>query len=71
MNALESAIKEVGSAAALAGTLNITAQAVGLWRRAGKPPAERCLAIQQLTDGRITCHDLRPDVFPEPEEVSA
>lgn len=35
------------------------------WLR-NKVPPEHCLAIERATGGAVTCHDLRPDVFPEP-----
>lgn len=28
-------------------------------------PSERCLAIEEVTDGEVTRYDLRPDVFGE------
>ena len=37
----------------------ISAQAVHKWKQV---PAERCPAIEQATNGAVTCEDLRPDV---------
>ncbi len=36
---------------------------------AGRVPAERVLAIEAATHGKVTRYDLRPDVFgPAPDE---
>jgi len=61
--ALKRAIKIIGNENALADLLKISRQAVNKWDRA---PAGKAYAIQKLTDGKVTCHDLRPDVFPPP-----
>lgn len=42
----------------------ITPQAVSLWCRTGRVPAERVLDIERLTEGRVTRHELRPDLYP-------
>ena len=35
-------------------------------------PGPRCRDIERATDGAVTVHDLRPDIFgPPPEEASA
>ncbi len=59
---LQVAIAAAGGAGALAKTLGITSQAVSQWDRA---PTERVLDIVRACDGVVTCHDLRPDKFPE------
>lgn len=40
-------------------------QAVTRWRKTGRVPAVHCRLIEQATGGRMTCHELRPDVFGE------
>ena len=63
ITALQKAISIVGSATALAHHLNITKGAVSQWKDEGrKVPAEYCPAIDRLTNGAVTCEDLRPDV---------
>jgi DNA-binding transcriptional regulator YdaS (Cro superfamily) len=42
-------------------------QAVTRWLRTGRVPAHHCLTIERATGGKVTCHDLRPDVFAEPD----
>ena len=60
-DALERAITQVGGVAALARAINVTPQAVSQWDRV---PAERALAVEKATDGKISRHDLRPDIYP-------
>src|SRR3954463_2924543 len=60
-DALERAITQVGGVAALARAINVTPQAVSQWDRV---PAERALAVEKATEGRISRHDLRPVLSP-------
>lgn len=69
MNPLDRAITHVGGVTALAEQLGVRQSAVSNWRKRGdrpRVPAERCIAIEQATDGAVTRYDLRPDVFGEP-----
>jgi len=59
--ALARAINEVGGTAALARAINVTPQAISQWDRV---PAERALAVEQATGGKVTRHELRPDLYP-------
>jgi pyruvate,orthophosphate dikinase len=59
--ALEKAITEAGGTAALARAINVTPQAISQWDRV---PAERALAVEQATGGKVTRHQLRPDLYP-------
>ncbi len=67
-DALERAITQVGGVAALARAINVTPQAVSQWDRV---PAERALAVEKATDGKISRHDLRPDLYPSIQDASA
>ncbi len=60
---LRKALQLVGTAN-LARQLGIRSQAVSQWRRV---PAERVLAVEQATGGRVTRHELRPDLYPDDE----
>ena len=60
-NALERAITEAGGTAALARTINVTPQAISQWDRV---PAERAVAVEQATGGKVTRQELRPDLYP-------
>ena len=66
MNSLNLAIKKAGGMKPLAALLGVRYQAIQAWRALGRPPAERCLAIERLTG--ISRYDLRPDIYgPAPE----
>lgn len=62
MNAVSEATKIVGSRAKLARQLGVSGEAVRKWE-INRPPAERCRAIERATQGAVTVHDLRPDLF--------
>jgi DNA-binding transcriptional regulator YdaS (Cro superfamily) len=46
----------------------VSAQAVGLWVKSKKVPADRVLAIEAASG--VSRHDLRPDIYPR-EEAAA
>lgn len=68
MNPLSKAIEIVGGQAALARLVGVTVQAVNQWVRKGRVPAERVIAIERATNGKIARHALRPDIYP-PEDI--
>lgn len=60
---IDRAARELGSQRALADALGVTKAAVWQWKDPDrKTPAEHCPAIEQLTHGKVTCEELRPDV---------
>lgn len=60
---IEKACRILGSQAALAAVLKVTAPTVNQWIIGKRPiPAERCPAIERATEGAVRCEDLRPDV---------
>lgn len=63
-SAIRRACRLVGGLTALAQKLNVTAQAVHQWVQKGRVPAERARQIEAATEGRVTCHELRPDLYP-------
>lgn len=70
--ALLSAIALCGGQAALARALSAALGArvsqQRTWNAAHRDqtvPAEWCLAIEQATEGRVSRHQLRPDLYPE------
>jgi DNA-binding transcriptional regulator YdaS (Cro superfamily) len=67
MNALQRAADIVGGQTALASAIGPPIKQGHVWywlnQRRGKVPAEHCAAIEQATDGKVTRHDLRPDIF--------
>ncbi len=60
---IDEAASIVGSQVALAAALGVTKAAVNQWKSEGrKVPAEHCPAIERLTEGKVRCESLRPDV---------
>lgn len=60
---LKKAINMAGSQAELAALLKgASQQNISYWLRNGKVPAERVLAIEEVTG--VARHELRPDLYP-------
>lgn len=63
MNPIKEAIEIVNGVAPLARALRVSNQAVCFWRDGlRKIPADKCPTIERLTDRRVTCEAMRPDV---------
>lgn len=62
--AIERAARVAGSQSALARAIGVTPQAVQGWCASGKIPAVRVLDIERATEGKVTRHELRPDLYP-------
>jgi DNA-binding transcriptional regulator YdaS (Cro superfamily) len=62
--AIEKAVRAAGSQSALARAIGVTPQAVQGWCASGKVPAVRVLDIERVVDGKVTRHELRPDLYP-------
>ena len=58
---LEQVFDILGNPAQLGYALEITPWAVYKWN-VNRPPKERCLDIQDLTDDQVTAEQLRPDI---------
>lgn len=70
MNTLSHLIaSNYGSRARFAAAIGLSSEAVRKWE-IGRVPAERCLEIERLSQGAITVHDLRPDVFGPPQDTN-
>lgn len=65
MRAIKQAIDEAGGLQELARKCGVRYQAVQKWRRNGRIPAERVLAVESATDGRVSRYQLRPDIYPQ------
>ena len=67
MTPIQRAVTLVGGQSALARALEPppTPQAVQKWCATGKVPVSRVLGIEALTGGRVTRHELRPDIYPD------
>lgn len=68
MDSLKRVISIVGSQSALAKMCGIkSSMAVSQWFRRGVP-VERVLQLSQLTDYKVTPHDLDPTHYPNPRD---
>lgn len=63
MNALDRAAEAVGSFAALASAIGVSASTPSMWKARGTVPAEYCASIERATQGAVTRADLRPDDY--------
>lgn len=66
-NAVERLIQAMGTGgqSKLARRLGVTYQAVQQWVYSGHVPASRVIACEVASDGKVTRHDLRPDLYPK------
>lgn len=67
MSAIDQAIELVGGPVKLSAACGVTYQAVQKWRKLGKIPGEQVIPVCRATNGRVTPHDLRPDLYPDPD----
>lgn len=67
-SAIEKAIQIVGGESALARAVGTSQSNVWYWAKRAKRgvPGEYVLAIEDATGGRVTRHELRPDIYPPP-----
>ncbi len=55
-------VAQLGSQAKLARTLGVPAVLISQWANQKRPvPLDRCVQIEQATEGQVTCEELRPD----------
>ncbi len=60
---IDVATRLLGGQAALASALGVSRGAVPQWKQAGRNvPAEYCPTIERLTEGKVTCEQLRPEI---------
>jgi len=74
MECLERAINVAGGLSRLAERLEVSPQVIVNWRKRGRVPADRVLAIESATldesgKPQVTRHELRPDLYP-PEQLN-
>lgn len=71
MEAIKKAVAEAGGQTSLANAIGVSPSFVNQWVNGSRPvPATRCRAIESATEGRVTCADLRPDVFGKSETAA-
>ena len=65
MDALQRACDALHGAASLARAIGVTPQFLSQVLSGARPlPAKRVIAIERATDGKVTRHELRPDLYP-------
>ncbi|HEX6957830.1 MAG TPA: molecular chaperone TorD family protein [Ferrovibrio sp.] len=70
--ALTKAIAIVGGQTQLARLLGVKQANVWHWlKKAERVPGEYVLAIEKATGGQVSRHDLRPDLYPDPQSGNA
>jgi len=70
MNSIErnrELIKRAGGREAVGRLFDCSGQAVGLWYANGVP-AERVIKLCEAVEYRVKPHELRPDLYPHPED---
>lgn len=68
---IRSAIKHKGSQAKLAADAGCSQQQIAYLLTAKKITGDMALAIDKATDGQVSKHDLRPDLFGEKPQAEA
>ena len=62
-DAIKQACEALGGVTALANAIGVRAPTVSQWISGSRPiPEKRCPQIERVTEGRVRCEDLRPDV---------
>jgi DNA-binding transcriptional regulator YdaS (Cro superfamily) len=67
MNSLDKAISIAGSQTALAEKVGTKQQNVSQWTKSRVSP-EFVLGVAKAVDFQVTPHELRPDIYPHPED---
>jgi DNA-binding transcriptional regulator YdaS (Cro superfamily) len=61
---IKRAVAVAGSQGKLAAAIGTKQQNVWKWIKRGSVPAEFVLPIERATEGAVTRHELRPDIYP-------
>lgn len=71
MDALNRAKTILGSQKAVADAIGIKQPSVNrVLRNFSRVPAEWCLPLERATKGKVTRHELRPDLYPKDEAAA-
>jgi len=64
LTGIKKAVEVLGSQSALAQALKVSPQFIFQLTNGTRPvPAKLCRPIEEATLGKVSCHDLRPDIF--------
>lgn len=66
---IRKALEQGGGVGAVARAMNLTHEAVRLWRSTGRVPAERVVELEKLTG--MPREQLRPDLYRQPPSTEA
>ena len=67
-NPIRVAAEAVGTQRKLAEILGVPPSFVSQWVSGyRKVPPVHCQRIEEVSGGRVTCHQLRPDIYPKPK----
>lgn len=58
------AIEIVGGQTRLAEFCHVSQPTVFGWIKYGRVPAQRVIQIEKIVEGKVTRHELRPDLYP-------
>ena len=65
-DALKAVLRLVGTQSKLAEALGVRQAQVSVWlNRDGRVPPQYAIPCHRLTNGEVTAHDLRPDLYPK------
>ena len=68
-NCIQATIKSAGGTLAVASNIGVSAPTVSQWITGVRPvPEKRVIDISRATDWRVTPHELRPDIYPHPDD---
>lgn len=67
ISAVDRAVAITGGQSALARLVGVQQPHVHKWVRSQRIPAERVLPIYRATRGAVTPHQMRPDIYPDPD----
>ena len=65
MNQITEIIEFLGGPVKAGTALGVTYQAVKKWEK-NRVPAEQVLSVVRAVSGRVSPHELRPDIYPDP-----
>lgn len=68
---IERAIRIVGSESKLGAAAGYSQNAIWWAKSRGRVSAELAVAIERATDGQVSRHELRPDLFGAPAQAAA
>jgi DNA-binding transcriptional regulator YdaS (Cro superfamily) len=68
MNAIQRAIKAVGSQAALGRAIGVSQPSIHAWVQDGAVTTAFAIKVAEAAGWTVTPHELRPDIYPHPDD---